>query len=392
MVSADGVAQGGISSGTRWFVGRLALVPLLAAVMVVGGCCKESEKREARERLDRRIQEMRENCLLILDPSKRDDCLTELNKQTERLESKYLEYLTACANGNKEVAEEILRTLRSAVSTSRLLILANGDVVNDQPVFGREDLLLWDVAAVRQQLDLTTEQIPSALPWTKLDFVTGGGSKGSAAPAEGEFEFNPEAVGWTDGLGWRYTLSGSVLLKRDDLTISASASGEFWFAPAAEGNDAPALSPTRGFLTLSSAFGWVKLVITGSEHNSLVVDADGNGSLQLQLTPQYSPEMAELPLVPQVMLLRIPARVSADGRRIDLSTFGEWVNGRTIAPVGPFPVADFNNDGVADINDFNDFVAAWQAASPEADVNIDGVVDQDDFEYFLTFWSYEMGN
>jgi hypothetical protein len=69
-------------------------------------------------------------------------------------------------------------------------------------------------------------------------------------------------------------------------------------------------------------------------------------------------------------------------------------------PVGPRPLAtatvrdsmmenctgDFNHDGIVDLRDINDFVAAFVARLPTADLNRDGVIDLSDVNLFVSWF------
>lgn len=72
-------------------------------------------------------------------------------------------------------------------------------------------------------------------------------------------------------------------------------------------------------------------------------------------------------------------RFNADFTRLVMEHF--YARGRTGACA-----ADFNQDGVADADDFFDFLNAFYAGEGRADVNGDGVVDSDDFLDFFNLF------
>ncbi|HRJ51066.1 MAG TPA: EF-hand domain-containing protein, partial [Phycisphaerales bacterium] len=46
-------------------------------------------------------------------------------------------------------------------------------------------------------------------------------------------------------------------------------------------------------------------------------------------------------------------------------------------------LADFDDSGFVDIDDFTEFVSAFEVGSPSSDVDGSGFVDTDDFTYFI---------
>jgi len=371
--------------------GRSALVPMLTLAVVGGGCCSEKEKEEVRRRIDRTVQILRENCGMIQESALRDQCFFDINPEITKLESKYLDYLTACAQGNVDLARDILRQIRPIVISAGVEVLPNGDVVNDQFVLFRDDMVQWNVVARRDEVSSCTS-IDESLGLAH-GAAMGRVMLGSSLPTDAVAADMQGLEPWLAVQEWRYTLSGTIALTRGGMSYAVDVSGDIWFASPPKDWDASGLTPTRALITLNSALGSMQLTLTlSSPHNRLTIDANGDGSLQVQTNVSYTGSLDDLPLRPETMLMRIPARVAAGGGSIELSTFGEWVKGTQITPVAPFPVADFDNDGTVSAQDLADFLLAFHASLPEGDVDYDGVVGQDDYDYFLAFWQYEMGN
>ncbi|MGE4198543.1 MAG: GC-type dockerin domain-anchored protein, partial [Phycisphaerales bacterium] len=74
--------------------------------------------------------------------------------------------------------------------------------------------------------------------------------------------------------------------------------------------------------------------------------------------------------------------------RIRVSHFGSNAfrvgNGVTATHVSFVCIADFNNDGRVNSQDFFDFITAFFALNQAADVNLDGAINSQDFFDFLT--------
>jgi hypothetical protein len=73
---------------------------------------------------------------------------------------------------------------------------------------------------------------------------------------------------------------------------------------------------------------------------------------------------------------RVHLSADADGVSVDNLDFD--------APIVPMCMADFNQSGAVDSQDFFDFLAAFFAHLPSADFNHSGAVDSQDFFDFLT--------
>jgi len=84
----------------------------------------------------------------------------------------------------------------------------------------------------------------------------------------------------------------------------------------------------------------------------------------------------------------LPAKRTSNGSQIVIGNGGSMMNGWTVFPPKPNPIADFNKNGVVNMDDSAAFFAAFAASSATADVNHDGANNVLDVDMFNDRWNY----
>jgi hypothetical protein len=183
---------------------------------------------------------------------------------------------------------------------------------------------------------------------------------------------------WTQSLN----ISGDVAFDIGTFAANANCMGslQIEFTQAANGSITGNVFAGSFFAKDTISDTTVTLTVEKDEANVLTLSTAGSGTITILFT-RYVSDEAWNAVMPTFVRLRAPVTIDAAQRlHVDL----ENVTWNSIMPRTPYPVTDYNNDGVRDLaSDRAAFLADWAAhANSRCDINGDGVWDQTD----VTWW------
>lgn len=360
------------------------------AMLALGGCCSDSDKKSLQEMVDRAIDRNFKACESIADPTQQATCITNAQNQQTALVTAYAAYLTACATGDTELIKEALKNLKDLLKpSSKALIGAFGGVVNSEMVLGKEEgvcfSILWSSDGSTKPQDFVVvngvKYLPEAAGSAALA-ATGGNGALTITTATGDSAVNSST-------SFEIAPGSTMCFSASGLSMTGAVSGSLSVASVATANAAPAYLPTDAKMTIDIGGSRYTMSLDKTcKYNSMVVDANGQGTLSFRLNFASDGDAALPARLPDGAWMVIPVQRNATGTQIRSDTGGSSLGGWQVFPALPNPIADFNHDLSANQADLTAFLAAWSVGNVTADVNHDGAVDSADYDAFLVRWNY----
>jgi hypothetical protein len=366
----------------------LAAVGLATAVTLTS-CCSDSDKKSLNEMVERAIDRNFKACESISDPTAHASCIANAQNQQTALVSAYAAYLTACATGDTELIKEALKNLKDLLKpSSKALIGAAGGVVNSEMVLGKEESvcfsILWTSDGSTKPQDFVVvngvKYLPEAAGSAALA-ATGGSGSLTIATAAGDSAANSSTM-------YQVAPGSTICFNASGMSMTGAVSGSLSLA-SVDGNVVASFLPTDASLTISiGGSDYVMSLDKTCKYNSMVVDADGQGTLSFRMNFAAGAGGALPARLPDGAWMVMPIQRNATGTQVRADTGNTALGGWQVFPALPSPIADFDRNAVANQADVVAFLAAWTAGSASADVNHDGAVDSADYDLFMERWNY----
>ena len=84
----------------------------------------------------------------------------------------------------------------------------------------------------------------------------------------------------------------------------------------------------------------------------------------------------------------MPIQMNASGTQLLATSGASPLNGWTLFPAIPNPIADFDSNAVVNGADMSAFLASWTIGNLSADVDHDGILSTADYDAFTARWNY----
>lgn len=360
---------------------------LLLIFSVISGCCSDEEKQELKDHIEETFHNWRAYCREDFPPGSEGltTCLNQAYAWYGDAKSKYTDYLIRCSENRpvKQLIKDIFKKVPDHLLNHAKVFAAGGEPKNAYATLPSETQVSIDLVS----------QSPGISAFEPVVILAGDAFLPDAS-ANAIRDIHPSAAAVIDNIPTTtHTVStGTASILYGNTNFSFTVNGNLDISTLSPlPNDAYRGIVTRVSLDFLNGNDRVRAtLVRSSPFNDLSLDSNGNGRLRFLALLDGTGPFADAAAIVDRLWVTLPVSATIVGDTvlsIHVDTGAGMVGIDTVAPSHPSSIADFDRNGIVDINDLAAYSAAAQANDPLADLNGDEEIDQLDHDCFMEAWN-----